>query len=160
MADTLVIYYSLEGNVDFVARDLAKKLDADVCRIETVKNYPKKGLAKFLHGGKDSVSGFKPELKNSLPDISSYSTVVIGTPVWAGKPAAPINTVLEKLDFEGKKVAAFASSAGGNAKKTLELISSKVRNAGVFCTESFTSPLRDAEASISKIEAFAAKIKA
>ncbi|MBR1640382.1 MAG: NAD(P)H-dependent oxidoreductase [Treponema sp.] len=158
MADTLIIYYSLEGNVDFLARDLAKKLNADLFRIETVKNYPKKGLFKFLHGGKDAISGFKPELKTTLPDISLYKSIVIGTPVWAGNPAAPINTVLDELDFSGKKVAAFASSAGGDAVKTLEIISSKVRNAEVSLTESFKNPLKNIDEAMEKLDAFAKKI--
>lgn len=83
MADTLIAYYSLEGNIDFVARELAKEIGADLFRIETVKAYPERGLAKFFHGGKDTVMGARPELKAPLPDLSAYSTVVLGMPVWA-----------------------------------------------------------------------------
>lgn len=160
MADTLIVYYSLEGNIDFVARKLAKELNADLHRIETVKEYPKKGLAKFLHGGKDAVSGFKPELKNELPSLSDYAKIVVGSPVWAGKPAAPINTFLEKSDFSGKTVFAFASSAGGNAEKCLKAISDTITKKGgtIYATASFTNPARNPEAALDSINAFAEKI--
>lgn len=44
MSKSLVIYYSLEGNVEFVAEELAEELGADTFRVETVKDYPKKGV--------------------------------------------------------------------------------------------------------------------
>ena len=40
MADTLVVYYSLEGNVDFLARENADEMKADLLRPETEKEYP------------------------------------------------------------------------------------------------------------------------
>ena len=159
MADTIIIYYSLSGNIDFIARDLSKKLGADVCRLETVKNYPTKGLMKFLHGGKDALRGFKPELKTALPDISQYATVVLGTPVWASNPAAPLNTVLDALDFSGKKVAAFTSSAGGDCEKVLEIIGARLRNATLCATEGFVNPLKNPESALDKISAFAERIR-
>ena len=140
MADTLVVYYSLEGNVDFLAREIADEMKADLLRLETEKEYPKKGLVKFFHGGKDAISNARPKLKTAIPDLSGYSTIVIGTPVWAGKPAAPINTFLAGKNFSEKKVAVFASSAGGAAEKTFSAIAD-ASSASLFATQSFKNPL-------------------
>lgn len=161
MAEILIVYYSLEGNVDFAARSLAKELDADLCRLETVKEYPKKGLLKFLHGGKDTVMGFKPELKTQLPDLSAYSKIVVGAPVWAGKPAAPITTFMEEADFQGKDVYLLASSAGGNADKTLSIMTEAVskRGGSVKGTEQLTNPARNIEQSLEKIKGLAQTIR-
>ena len=158
MADTMIAYYSLEGNIDFVARELAKEIGADLFRIETVKAYPERGLAKFFHGGKDTVMGARPELKAPLPDLSAYSTVVLGMPVWAGRPAAPINTALAGADFSGRRVAAFASSAGGDTGKTFDIIERRLQGAELFATESFKNPLRDPDVAAEKIKAFAKKL--
>lgn len=160
MADILIVYYSLEGNIDFVARTLAKKTGANLCRLETVKEYPKKGLLKFLHGGKDSLSGFKPELKTVLPDVSAYKTIVIGAPVWAGKPAAPINTYLDTADFSGKRVFVFTSSAGGSPAKALELMSAMVAKKGAVLggTAAFVNPIRTPAAAVDAVGDFAKKI--
>ncbi len=160
MSKSLVIYYSLEGNVDFLAGEIAKEIDADICKVETVKEYPKKGLAKFFHGGKDVVINLRPELKTALPDISSYELIVIGTPVWASRPASPINTVLHELDFAGKKLAAFCSSASGVQGKTFESIASKAKNLDTLCaTASFKNPLLNKDAALNEIKAFASKLR-
>lgn len=104
-----------------------------------------------------SVHFAKPALR-SVPDVLGYDTVVLGAPVWAGKPAAPLNTLLSEVDFSGKRVAAFASSAGGSAQKMLSLIAERVRNAEVFATASFKNPARSPDAAGELIAAFAEKI--
>ncbi|MBR6200400.1 MAG: NAD(P)H-dependent oxidoreductase [Spirochaetales bacterium] len=154
MSDTLIVYYSLEGNIDFLMRALAKEIDADTCRLETVKEYPKKGLMKFLHGGRDASFGFKPELKTALPDMSQYHKVIIGTPVWASKPAAPIMSFLDKADFTGKSVTIVASSAGGSAAKCIGIISSEVAAKGgsVSGSYAFVNPLKKPQESLEKVK--------
>ncbi len=161
MSNTLIIYYSLEGNIDFLMRKMAKAINADTCRLETVKEYPKKGLLKFLHGGRDASFGFKPELKTALPDLSAYSRIIIGTPVWASKPAAPINTFLDKADFSGKNVAIVASSAGGSAAKCISIIGNAVTTKGGTITDSiaFVNPLKKPQEALETIETFSQKIK-
>jgi flavodoxin len=160
MADTLVVYFSLEGNVDFVARELAREFGADLFRLQTVKEYPKKGLMKFVHGGRDTIKGFKPELK-ALPDLSAYKTILVGAPVWASKPAAPLNTFFEAADFSGKSVSLFASSAGGNSKKCLAIMREITGEKGgtVKEEEEFTNPLKDPEKTIAQVKAFVERIK-
>lgn len=160
MSDTLIVYYSLEGNVDFVARAVAKECGADVYQIETVKEYAKRGLAKFLHGGRDVTFGLKPELKGNLPDLAAYSKVVLGCPVWASKPAAPMSSFLDKVDLHGKKVFVFASSAGGNAEKCIDMICNSISQKGgnVEGNASFVNPAQKPEEAVKKIKAFSEKI--
>lgn len=161
MADTIIVYYSLEGNVDFLARELAGELGADVFRLETVKEYPKKGLAKFFHGGKDAVTSSRPELKAAVPSLAAYSTVVIGTPVWASRPAPPLNTFLFGADLAGKRVGLFASSAGGNARKCLSAMREAVAEARgqVVAEEDFTNPLKAPEEAAARAKAFAQRLR-
>ena len=161
MADTLIVYFSLEGNVDFVSRELAKELGADLYRLQTVKEYPKKGLMKFVHGGRDTIKGFKPELKGQLPNLSAYKTILVGAPVWASKPAAPLNTFFDGADFSSKSVSLFASSAGGNSKKCLSIMREIAGKKGgtVKAEEEFTNPLKDPEKTIAQVKAFAERIK-
>ena len=158
MAKTLILYYSLEGNIDFVAQALAKELNADLFRLETVKEYPKKGLAKYFHGGKDVVLNSCPELKSLPESIAPYELIVLGTPVWASRPASPLNTVFANIDFSGKKVAAFASSASGNNGKTFEVISEKLKNATLGEIVSFKNPCRSPEIALETIKSFAEKL--
>ena len=160
MPDKIVVYYSLEGNVEFLAKEIASKTGADLLKLETVKEYPKKGLIKFLHGGRDASFGFKPELKTEIPDLASYGTVILGTPVWASKPSAPLNTFLDKVSLKGKEVFLFTSSAGGNADKCINAVSALIANqGGTFCgAESFMNPLKNKEASEEKLNSFVQKL--
>jgi len=160
MNKTLVLYYSLEGNVDFLCKALANEASADLCRLETVKEYPKKGLMKFIHGGRDASFGFKPELKNSLPELSQYQSLVLGTPVWAGKMSAPLNTYINQSDFTGKYVYLLVSSAGGNAEKCISQITQLVEEKGgiVKDTLSFVNPKKNVDSSVSKIKDFVKKM--
>ena len=162
MADTLIAYYSLEGNIDFVANELASLLNADKCRLETVKEYPKKGLVKYLHGGKDTLKGFKPELKTTIPDLAQYSTVIVGAPVWANGPAAPIMTFLEAADFTGKKVSFFTSSMGGSSAKTLKTMADAATSKGAASVVpgfAVVNPLKKQDSAKAKIAEFAESLK-
>ena len=49
---TLVVYFSLEGNTDYVAEMIKEKTGADLLRLVPKKAYHDKGFAKFFWGGK------------------------------------------------------------------------------------------------------------
>lgn len=49
----IVVYYSLEGSTEIVAKEIAAALNCDLLRIETIKKYASKGFMKFIHGGGD-----------------------------------------------------------------------------------------------------------
>ena len=109
-----VIYYSLEGNVRTAAERLAARLGAEIFEVRTTKAYPTKGLLKFISGGKDSTFGANPAIEPLGLDPASYDLVVVALPMWAGKVAAPINSLLKGVDLTGSKVALVVSSASGN----------------------------------------------
>lgn len=112
-----VVFYSLEGSTKAVAERLAKELDAKLITIESEKNYPTSGFAKFMVGGKDALFGTLPKLKPYSFDDAAYDTVVLATPVWADHAAAPMRAFLAEHKLEGKKVGAAILSGSGDASK-------------------------------------------
>lgn len=158
---TAVIYYSLEGNTRAAATKLAQELDADIFEVRTVKAYPTKGLAKFLKGGKDALFGALPKVDQLNVDPSTYDLVVLAFPLWAGKAAAPINSVVDKLDFGTARVALVVSSASGDVGSCEKDIANKLgRPAGSITTASLTNPGKMTEAELSnKIENLVAQIQ-
>ena len=50
MSKDLVVYYSLEGNTEYVAEKIREKTGADLLKLVPKKAYHDKGLAKFLWG--------------------------------------------------------------------------------------------------------------
>ncbi len=122
--NTAIVYYSMLGNSEMVAKKLAAKLDADLIRIEPDKAYPDKGAKKFLWGGKSAVMGEQPLLKPYEFDASKYDTVILGFPVWASRPAPPICTFLNehREKIKEKKIAIFACQSGNGAEKAFERV--------------------------------------
>ena len=114
---TAVIYYSLEGNTDFIAKKIAAKTKGDLIKLVPEKAYPTGKVSKFFWGGKSVVFGEKPKLKNAPIDIEGYDRIFIGTPIWAGKFAPPIKTFLDTYKISGKDVVLFACHGGGGADK-------------------------------------------
>lgn len=116
----VVVYYSLEGNTKFVAEQIAKELDADLLEIQSVKKYSAEGPMKYAIGGKDAVTGKKPELEPYSFNKEDYDLVIIGTPLWAGTCAPPIRTFLSTEKLNASKVAFFVCCGGGSSRKCME----------------------------------------
>lgn len=113
----LVVFYSLEGHTEAIANIIKNELKCDLLELKPEKEIPKKGLKKFLWGGKSVLFKEKPTLTNSIPNLEQYETIIIGTPIWAGIYAPPINTFISENKIKEKKVAFFACHGGGGAKK-------------------------------------------
>ncbi len=116
---TAIVYYSLNGNTDYAAKEIAKRLSADCIRLEPEKAYPTSGFAKFFKGGGSAVMGEKPALKPYTFDAAAYDTIVFGFPVWAARVTPPLRTFAEdqKTALAGKRIAAFACQSGNGAQK-------------------------------------------
>ena len=140
MEDTAIVYYSLDGNTDYIAQRIAEKTGAKLVRLETKKAYPRKGFKKFFVGGRDVLFGAEPELKAPLPDLSPFRNIVIGTPVWASRPAPAINTFLKRTKVEGKRIALFACAGGGQTKTCLNKMEALLAGNEIICRASFVNP--------------------
>ena len=114
---TLIVYYSLGGNTEYVADKIAAVLDADTLRLEPVKSYPDSGFRKFFWGGKSAVMAETPELRAYTVSIEKYDLIIFGFPVWAGNIAPPLRTFIKENDLTGKRMAAFACQSGSGAEK-------------------------------------------
>ena len=78
----LIVYYSLEGNTQYIAEKMAEGFgsDSDVLRLVPKKAYLDKGFAKYFWGGKSAIMGEKPELEPYSVDFSLYDEIIIGFP--------------------------------------------------------------------------------
>lgn len=119
--NTLIVYYSLEGNTQYAAEKIAQALGADTLRLRPKKAYADKGFAKFFWGGKSAVMAEKPELEPYEADLAAYDRIIIGFPVWASNFTPPIRTFLQAhlQELSQKRIAAFACQSGAGAEKAL-----------------------------------------
>ena len=158
---TAIVFYSLEGNTRLAATELAERLGADVFEIRATKPYPTKGPLKILVGGKDATFNACPAIEPLDIDLAAYDQLVLGTPVWADKVAAPINTFLKGRNLSGKRLALLISSASGEAGKCVQDAAAKLGIAADgLPVLSLKNPLKmDAPALSAQLDAFAAQLK-
>ena len=117
--NTAVVYYSMSGNTAFTARKIAEELGAELIEIRPVKQYPDRGIRKFLYGGKSAVMGDTPPLLPYEFSAEKYDHIIFGFPVWAGNIAPPLRTFIRDHadELKGKTISAFACQSGSGAEK-------------------------------------------
>lgn len=124
----IFIYYSLSGNGEVVAQEMAKK-GYDLRKVETKKGLPKVFFFAMMSGGFQAAINKKAKLKDFDNDISSYDEVVIGSPIWNARFAPAVNTALSLLDLKDKKVSFVFYSGSGEGKKALKRIQKEYSSA-------------------------------
>ena len=127
----LFIYYSLSGNGDIIGNYLSKD-NIDIRKVETTKPLPKNTVLRILTGGFLAGINHKDKLINFDSDISKYDEVIIGSPIWNGKLACPINTVLDLVNLKNKKVTFILYSGTGEAPKANKMLSEKYPKANII----------------------------
>ena len=137
---TAIVYYSMHGNVRYVAEKVAKELGADLIELKPVKAYPDKGAMQFIWGGSAVTFKKKPDLEPYSFNASEYDLVIIGTPVWASNFTPPLRTFFEDNDLTGKKIAVIATSAGGDSSKCIQAVKEATKTDALAATLSLTDP--------------------
>jgi len=131
----LVVYYSLSGNTETVARTIAREIKAELCRVEEIKKGNR--FLKYITGGfaasRDKCSKIKPLDK----EIHDYDFILLGTPIWAGKPVPAINTFINDADFRKKKIIAFFTMGGSEYQKAKENITRKIEQSSGIVGDCF-----------------------
>ncbi|MSS08080.1 flavodoxin [Clostridium sp. WB02_MRS01] len=147
---TLVVFFSFTGSTRSIAKKIAETLGADITELKTSKNYPTEGFRKYFWGGKSVIFGEKPELINKHIDLSQYDTIIIGTPVWAGSFTPPIKSFISQYKIQGKRIALFASHAGGGAQKCFTKLKKELSGNEFIGEIDFAEPKKSLEENLSE----------
>ena len=138
---TSFIYYSLEGNMDYIAKEVADNLDIKLCRLTLEKDYPKGKFGKYFWGGKSATFGERPKLSSIITGLSECDTLILGTPVWAGTCTPPMNTFLHDYPVSGKNIILVATHAGGGTDKCFSKMKEVLSENKIIHTFDFVNPL-------------------
>lgn len=114
MAKVLIATYSLSGTTQRVADQIKQLLpDADTYQIEVADGIFSNDMYETdAIATKQIQNNDYPALVNPVPDVSQYDLILVGSPVWRGRPATPVHTFLQEIqDFAGQ-VASFYTDAG------------------------------------------------
>ena len=137
----IIVYYSLEGNTEYIADKLSDALGAVKLRLIPEKAYADKGFAKFFWGGKSAVMAEKPVLKPYDLDVD-FEEIIIGFPVWAGNITPPIRTFVSenKELLKSRRISVFACQSGSGAEKAFGKLRSLLEIDNFYCTAIFIDP--------------------
>ena len=121
---TAVVFYSLDGNCAFTAKQIKKHLNADLLQLQTKDEKKRSFIGKIFWGGGMVFLRKKPPLKPYVFDPSSYDLIILGAPVWANTIAPPVETFLRDTPITGKKIALFVNYGGskGNSFKRFKTL--------------------------------------
>ena len=158
----LIVYYSLEGNTEYVVDRIKEIIGADALKLVPKKAYSTKGFSKFLWGGKSAVMGEKPRLEEYDVNLSEYDRIIFGFPVWASTFTPPLRTFIhDSIDrLKNKRFAAFACQGGSGAEKAFVKLAECIGIADFEKTAIFIDPkARHTEDTDKAIEEFANNLK-
>ncbi len=124
---TLLVYYSRTGNT----RDVASKIAGEMeCDVEEIRDTQKRsGIIGTLKSVYQALRETDTVLEPYSRDPADYDLVIIGTPVWAGKPSVPVSTYLKENRSKIKKAAFFCTYGGtgeeGTFRRMAEILESE-----------------------------------
>ena len=127
----LFIYYSLSGNGDVVA-DYLKNKKYDIRKVIMKDKIPKSYIGQILTGGFLAGINHKAKLDDFNKDISDYDEIIIGSPIWNGKLSCPINTVLDEINLDNKKISFILYCGSGKAPKAEKRLKDKYKNIDII----------------------------
>jgi flavodoxin len=117
MRSCLVAYYSRTGITAQIGQEIAEMCGGDIEVIRDSKS--RSGPLGFLRSLYESITGKQPALLDSTQDPGNFDTVILGTPVWAGRMSSPMRTYLHRHRDRFHRVALFCTMAGNGGDKAL-----------------------------------------
>ena len=119
---TLVAVFSASGVTKKVGKEIARIAGADFYEIVPRAPYTAADLDWMNKKSRSSVEmndpSSRPEIADSVADMGSYDTVIVGFPIWWGIAPRIIETFLESYDFSGKKIVPFCTSGGSGVGRS------------------------------------------
>ncbi len=135
------IFYSETGHTRRLIEQCASATGGDTIPIEDLQNYGR--ITKYIRGGKRARQGLLDPIKPIEIDVSRYSVVVIGSPVWAGMPTPAINSAIKALKgAEGKK-GIIVVTCGGNPGQSTEVMQKALEGQKMIVAGSMVFTVQD-----------------
>lgn len=137
MSKNLIVYYSRQGqnyvngsivslkkgNTEIAAEFIQKAVGGDLFEVETVRSYPADYTACTEEAQAELRANARPALKRYLASLDGYDTVFVCGPCWWGTFPMAVFSLLERLDFAGKKVLPLMTHEGsglGGCERSLK----------------------------------------
>ena len=114
--EVLVAYFSATGTTKGVAEKIAEVTDADIYEIIPAEPYSSDDLDWNDRNSRTTLEqndkSARPEIAGDKIDLSGYTTIYIGFPIWWGEEPRILDTFVETYDFTGITLIPFCTSGG------------------------------------------------
>ena len=123
----LVVYFSRSGNTQLLAEEISRYYQASLLVVEA-EEYTSglRGLYRAVLDSKQRRASIKP----GSVDLSAYTTLFIGAPIWNGSPAPPVWQFIESNKLTHKKVVLFSTFNSGFKQKYIDEFQARVEVGG------------------------------
>ena len=111
---TLVVYFSMTGNTEGIAKKIASATGADMYQIIPAEEYTDADLNYNDNTTRATVEqkdpSTRPEIGSDPVSLEGYTTIYIGYPIWWGQEPRIMDTFVESYDFTGITLIPFCTS--------------------------------------------------
>ena len=104
---TLIVYYSRTGKTRLLCEVLQVQINSDILEVKPLdEDRYRPGRIGYYTAAFDSVFNRYIPIEPEQPDFSSYSSIIIVSPVWNWKLSAPIRSLIQNNQgkFNEKKI--------------------------------------------------------
>ncbi len=117
-----IVYYSLTGATEDVAKEIQAQTNGDLYPITTVEAYPEAYSDVLEVVRQQQAENQLPELQSMAIDLAEYETIFIGSPIWFGSCSLPTQQWLTENELAGKTIHPFfTSGSSGIATANAEI---------------------------------------
>lgn len=106
----LVLYFSKFGNTESIAKRIAEKTGADICKIEPIEPYPENLQEVMEIGRNETDNEIMRPIKQLEVDLSKYDKVILGMPTWWYHTPPCVESFLKNAALE--KITVFVTNSG------------------------------------------------
>jgi flavorubredoxin len=151
-----IAYFSWKGHTQKVATALADRVNAELVRIEPLKEF------NIALGGMKAFLAKQAPIKPCKTDLAGIDTLVIATPVWSGKVPPYVNEYLSAVTGgEGKTFSVIAEMGGRGSEGAIAAVKKQLEKKGMHFVSSASTVERDVDsgAFTATVDTFAAGIR-
>jgi flavodoxin len=107
------------GNTEVVANMIASTIAVDVYRIQAADPYPQSYDETVERNKQEQDDEARPAVAGRLPNVDTYDTVLLGSPIWNVRPPMIMRTFLDNVDLRGKRICPFVTYAVSGMGNTI-----------------------------------------
>lgn len=114
---------SYKSSTQYIAQYIQEKTGGDIFRIDVENgHYPTTYEPLAEVAKKEHDEHFLPELTSQINNLSEYSTIIIGYPIWWYDMPMAVYSFFDNYDLSGKRIAVFTTHLGSGLSGTISII--------------------------------------